>query len=99
MTNNRGQRRADLDHEHHRVLGHIRGFSLTNDSLIARFTISGSNRGRAAGAFGNELRAFPLISGLSLCGGAVSVTPYKTPFHSAFGNARQSALAKEPGNK
>ena len=51
----RGQHRADLDDEHHRVRASVRGSSLTNESSAARLTIAGSNSDRDAGG---RLRTF-----------------------------------------
>src|SRR6516162_5625403 len=52
-----------------------RGFSFTNDCLIARFRISGSNRGRVRTPFEMSwalLSAFG-VGVLDCCGGAVTV--------------------------
>ena len=84
------------------------GLSLTNDSLVARFTISGSNSGRARTPLEmSAVASCSLISGLRSTGGAVTVDissslfahDIKTIFHSAFGSARRSDPARAPGNK
>ena len=65
----RGERRADFDHEHHRDSSQRPGFSLTNESTSARLTIAGSNSGRAAPASSEAATWVVLSCG---CGRSVS---------------------------
>ena len=56
----------DLHHEHHRVLRiSVAGFSLPNESTMARRTIGGSNSGRARASFLRQ-------QGRRICSGAVA---------------------------
>src|SRR5215468_9055240 len=78
-----------------------RGFSLRNDSFVARLTISGSNRGRVRTPF--EMSSVASVFALSLgsCGGAVTVAISKhlSVQHLKMLNDRPKRKSREVGQR